>query len=174
MANFIDTTYFINEISLTVDEISNELEYDIVRFEPEILTKSLGYDLKKALVDAYAGSPAQKWIDLRNGKDYSHDGIYYNWRGMVNTNKESFIANYVFCQYLFYGSKFNSSFGIRQMNTENSTPVDHRAKSVSVYNKMIDWIYEMWNFINYSNDLVAETYPNFYPEKLEKENIFGI
>lgn len=173
MANIIDNTYFVRELSLPTDQIAAELTSYIDRFEPEILTKILGYDLKKAFVDALAGTPDQKWIDLRDGKEYQQDSVYRKWRGFKNTTKESLIANYVFYQYTIYGSEFNSTFGLKQVNSENSTFADYRRKQARVYNQMVDWISELDDFIQYSNS-ITETYPNYEPEVIRKVNIFNI
>lgn len=169
MANIIDPTYFVGRISLPIDEIRNELTGNILRLEPEILDKSLGYDLKKSFMDGLAQvSPAQKWLDLRDGTDYQIGGIYYNWMGFANVRKQSIIANYVFCDYLVNGAWFNSAFGIRQINSENSVPVNHRGKQMQVYNEMIDWIASLDKFITNANLLDETTYPNYDPETIKK------
>lgn len=168
MASIIDNTYFVGKIWLPIDEIGGELTGNIVRLEPEILTKVLGYSLKKAFVDALAETPASKWLDLKNGKDYQIDGIYYNWMGFANAQKQSIIANYVFNDYLSHGSKFNSSFGVRQLQGENSVPIDNLGKQAIVYNEMVSWINSLNNFIIRMNEIDSTTYPNFEPTEFKK------
>ena len=169
----INDTYFTGKIVLPVSDIQNELNGYILRLEPEILTKVLGYDLKKAFLDGLEDDPIlQKWTDLLEGKEYQVNGIYYNWRGFTNDLKESIISNYVFCYYLQHGSKFNSQFGLRQVNTENSQPADIRFKYTMIYNEMIDWIAELDQFIVAMNG-TGDIYPNYAPELIRKINPFG-
>lgn len=175
MANLIDTTYFINEISLPVDEISSELTSFITKYEKEILIKILGYDLYKAFTTALTGfDPAEKWGLLRDGCDYEISGITYNWPGLINTEKESLIAYYVFYQFSCNSSTFNSSIGGQIIKSENSVLTDNRRKQVFAYNKMVDMISQMNDFINYTNSENSATYPNYYPESIRKINIFNI
>jgi hypothetical protein len=171
----IDNTYFIREISLPTDQIGAELTSYIERFEPEILTKILGYDLYKQLTAGLANTyPEQKWLDLRDGCDYEQDEVYYHWRGLTNSTFESIIANYVFYYYTIYGSQFNSVFGLKQVLGENSTQADYRHKQMRVYNQMVDWISEMSDFIEWSNSVDSETYPNYNPSVIRKVNVFNI
>lgn len=169
MANIIDTSYFVGNISLPVDQLTGQLNNYILRFEPEILTKILGYDLKKQFVEALAGTPDQKWIDLRDGKDYQIDGIYYNWRGFLNTKKESIIANYVWFEFVTSENTYVSGAGIKQIVTENSQFANPRVIQLYNYNKMIDWIDEMKKFIEKN----ISDYTNYNPEFLLKINQFN-
>jgi hypothetical protein len=104
---------------------------------------------------------------LFEGKEYVVDSVYYNWRGVVNTQKDSFIADYIFCKFL-QNAWFNSTSGVKQIKSENSENVDNSGKIMQVYNGMIDKIREMWAFIDYQNSVNASTYPNFEPEDLTK------
>ena len=174
MANIIDTTYFIIDTELSVDEIQNELTSYIDRFEPEILTMILGYDLKKQFVDALAGTPAQKWLDLRDGKDFTVDGIYYNWKGMANTLKNSLIAKYVYYQYLVNTNSFTSNNGIKLVNSENAINTNPRQKQCLAYNSMVNDIKKMDYFINNQNSLDPSAYTNYNPITIERINIFNI
>jgi len=165
--------YFILDINLPIDEIP-ELDGWVSRFEREILTKALGFSLYYEYITSLSDvSPAQKWIDLRDGKVYTKDGINYQWRGMTNSNKESFISYYVFYKYISHGINSNS-LGVKMVNSENSTFTDKRYIQTYVYNKMIDFIAEMNEFILYSNSVDSSTYPNYYPECIRKVNLFNI
>lgn len=175
MANLIDTTYFIRELHLPTDEIGTELTSFIDRFEPEILQKRLSYDLYRAFkAGLLENQIAQKWIDLRDGKEYQSGGIYYKWRGLINSDKISLIANYVFYQFSIYGSTFNSSVGLQSIKSENSTIADYRDKQTLVYNQMINYIAELDAFITYSNSVDSTTYPNYDPTPIRRVNKFNI
>ena len=68
--SIIDTTYFVKDISLpNTDANENSIQGFIDLIEPVVLRDCLGEDLKNAFVAGLAEpSPAQKWIDLRDGK----------------------------------------------------------------------------------------------------------
>jgi hypothetical protein len=166
--SLIDTTYFINDIELSTDNLAVKLQQKINTCEPEILIKCLGFDMYRQFIAALAGTPEQKWLDLRDGKEFAIDGIYYNWRGLLNTEKESLIAYYVYYQFIKSPEYYQS--GLRQSNTENSIVVNPRPKQCDVYNKMVDWIEEMDLFI-YTN--IAD-YTTYNPTKINKINAFNI
>lgn len=174
MANIIDTTYFHTDLN-TASEINSFLTEYITKYEPIILKKTLSYDLYKAFLAGLAEDPIPaKWTNLRDGCEYANDGIYYKWIGLVNSTKQSLIANYVLYQFILTGFNNFQASGIWLANTENSKLIDLGAYQCKIYNEMVDWISEMNDFILYSNDLDSETYPNYYPETIEKINIFGI
>jgi len=169
MANLIDTTYFIRDLTLPIDQVSAELTTYINTYEPELMTKILGYELYDNFLAALAGTPGTEWTNLRDGCEYDIGSITYKWRGFVNTNKESIIANYVWYQFVCNSDFYQSGF--RKVNTDSSILVNPRPKQVKVYNQMVDWIYELEVFI--SNNLTS--YANYLPEvSLNKINAFNI
>lgn len=175
MANLIDTTYFKAIISVPLDENQNTITDFITLFEPEILKKALGYDLYKAFIAGLDEEPiASKWTNLRDGAEWTEDGQTYKWRGMLNSTYDSFIAYYVFYQYLIYNSTFNSSSGVASIASENSNKADHRSKQMLVYNRMVDLISEMDDYINYQNSIDSTTYPDYEPESIRKINVFNV
>lgn len=174
MANLIDNTYFIIDISLPVDEISAELTSYITRFEKEILISSLGYDLYNQFATALAGTPDQKWVDLRDGKTYVVDGITKKWDGFINTDKKSLIAYYVYFQYLRYSSSYMATSGVKVSNSENSINISPIIKQVDAYNSCVDMVNELDEFVLWSNDQDPATYANYEPALMEKINQFNI
>lgn len=176
MANLIDNTYFINEISLPVDEISSELTSYITRYEKEILIKILGYDLYKSFTDALDGYGvlADKWQYLRDGLEYLVSGVYYNWSGLINAEKESLISYYVFYQFSCHSSTYNSSVGGQIIKGENSIMIDNRRKQVYAYNRMVELIESLDAFIEYMNGEDSTNYPNYVTPVIRKINIFNV
>ena len=100
MANFIDKSYFRADIMLPKGEYDN-IETHIARFEKEVLTYLLGYELHTALV---AGAAVEPYKSLLNGKVYeiSQNGKTkkVKWNGLKNTDLSSLIGYYVYCEYL--------------------------------------------------------------------------
>jgi hypothetical protein len=153
---------------LPVDQIQYELELSINTGEPEILIKCLGFDLYKQFSTALSGTPDQKWLDLRDGKDYQVNSLSYRWRGFANANKQSIIANYVWFIFTLNSEYYQSGF--RKAETENSNLVNPRQRQCNVYNEMVNWLAELHHFI--TNNI--SDYPNYNPEKINKINIFNI
>lgn len=53
--------------------------------EVKWLKRLLGYQLYTEFAAAIAGTPAQKWIDLRDGAVYTgDDGVQYEYKGLVD------------------------------------------------------------------------------------------
>lgn len=60
----------------------------IEKIETDILKLILGYTLWKEFTDALdAGSPAQKWVDLRDGAEYEYGGKTYKYEGVKDFEK---------------------------------------------------------------------------------------
>jgi len=96
--SLIDSTYFTGEISIPLGT-NNTLSESITRHEADILRQLLGYDLAK-LVVAYANPGSdQRIIDIVEGKEYTVNGYTVKWNGLVNTEKVSLLAYYVYMQY---------------------------------------------------------------------------
>lgn len=167
-------SYFVIDINLPVDEIQTEIDGYIARFEREILIKTLGFDLYYNFIAALSGTPDQKWLDLRDGKIYVQDGVNKRWRGLINDEKESLIAYYVYYQFLKSNNQYASGNGVKLVNSENSVNQSPIQKQKDAYNRMVDLISEMDDFIQYSNSIDSTTYPNYEPEVIRKVNIFNI
>lgn len=180
MANLIDTSYFIAEISLPIDDIGNNLTEYITRFEPKILESCLGYDLYKDFLAGLEETVIQdKWKDLRDGVEYEVNGYTVKWPGLINTQKESLIAYYVYYQFAKLASTYNSGSGLKLSTSENSAIADYRHKQVYAYNKCLDMIGcqgetvytgSLYNFL-YENQA---NYENWIFTKLQKVNMFNI
>lgn len=132
--SLIDTTYFINEINLPTPYNSDDANLDdfITRFEPDVLDRALGYELSQ-LVQAYANPGSdQRIIDIVEGKEYT---ISYNgrdqsvkWKGLVNDDKRSLIAYYVYCYYMRDMITQTTFMGEMQAVGENATAASARGK----------------------------------------------
>jgi hypothetical protein len=157
-----DNTYYINDIQLPVDEIGAILNPLIIRFEPEIIEKCLGFSLKN---DFYAGLGivpiAQKWLDLRDGIVYQIDGISYQWIGFKNEAKKSIISYFIYVEYLAQKTKSIVGSGGKINQSENGQTVDTFVEQCRAFNRGIELMKQLDTFINYSNEQTPDTYPNY-------------
>ena len=167
--SIISTTDFILNEDLPTDELGSILTQYITEYETEILEKCLGYELAKDFQAALAGTPDQKWIDLRDGEEYEYNTYLEKYKGI-----KDIIVDYVYWNFSVQNQKYASSVGIKVVNTENSEIASPREKQVIAYNDMIDRKLTLDRFIDYQNEQTEDTYPNYNPETIEKGNVFNI
>lgn len=119
--SLIDTDYFVKDIAIPKDSESN-LTNDIAKYEPEVLTKAFGYELKK-LIDTDPASPA-RIKDLVEGKEYTvpfngRDQII-KWNGLINDENISLIAYWVYYWWQRNNATHTTSLGEGKSKLENS------------------------------------------------------
>lgn len=160
----IDTAYF--KADITIGDISNgnspvvgntvALSY-IPKYEKEYLIKALGYELYKAFTDGLLVDPvAQKWVDLRDGKDYTVGDRLYRWNGFINSDKVSPIAYYIYVQYMIAFATVATGTGTKVSTTQNATNITPAEKIGAADNKM--WLLnnDLWHFLNNNTDTYTE------------------
>ena len=170
----IDKTYFFGELILSGvqdTEGAAALQLVIDSREDELLNKLLGYELNKAYQAALllevgpTPGPAilleQRFLDLREGKEYTNgSGVLVKWPGLrftVGTMKKSLIANYVYWNYVRDNHTFTTGSGEKKSPLAiNALPT---AKLVRAWNEMVDWNYQLFDFLNF--------YPVIYPEYVD-------
>ena len=184
---FIDNTYFHTDISLPLDSdlVDIQLTEFITKYEKEILIKILGYDLYSKFMEGLAVLPIenieQKWIDLRDGSNFSYDGILYNWEGFQNPQKESLLAHAIYAKFIGNIETYITSSGAYQSIKDNSVKASSLPKIVKAYNNYISKVgsfsdknrNNLYNFINVNNAL-SNDYETIQYKNLEYTNEFGI
>ena len=174
MANLIDYTYFINEISLPVKStpaLNGAITDSITLYEEEVLRLLLGYKEWKSMKAAYDASVATvpvvlpvKWANFINGAEFEFElngvTVMDKWIGLKNTSKKSLIANYVYFFHRRNNVSQNNGVGETVSMTENSKVISPTAKLHDAWNKMID-MYGESNY--YGTDNTAYTHYNVKP-----------
>ena len=104
-------------------------------------------------------APLQKWVDLRDGKDYNYQGRYYSWKGLLDaTTKQSCIADYVYFYYM--RDKISQAVGYggeASGKGENSNSHSATVRLANTYNRMVQTTYELWQFLQ-ANSEIYSTY----------------
>jgi hypothetical protein len=162
----IDRTYFIGEINIPNTNqlaVQENLDFLISKREPEILIQLFGYEMYKAFVAGLQEDPVpHRWIDLRDGADFTYNGELRHWMGLIAKSdepKESLIANYVYYWFMRKEATQTSGVGETVTKTENSVRVSPIAKQVQAWNEMVEWIYDMWNFLQANSAIYSEWKP---------------
>ena len=156
MSIIAPTIFNKTELKLPIDNIDDIQDY-IDEHEPIILKKVLGYALYKEFIAALAGAPAQKWLDLRDGDEYTDTSDdLQDYEGI-----QQIIADYVFFEIVSNIQSYTTDSGVFGGATENSERSNPRYKQVFAYNDMVDRLFYMNGFINAANDATTDTYENF-------------
>lgn len=164
MATLIDSTYFHTNLLIAQSDqtsVSTALQLFIDRYEKEYLLKLMNYNFKK-LYDAGVTASTQKYIDIRDGKEYTNRyGATDKWRGLKEASpKRSPIANYVY--YWWARNEVTTSTGSGEVkaNQQNSRSMASVNKQMSAWNEMVEWNKEFWAFM-YANQ---DVYPEFFED----------
>ena len=133
--SIIDTSYFVKDISIPVGSLSN-LTNEIVKYEPEVLTMLLGYELYKLTLS----EASQRMTDLLTGKEYT---VSYNgrdqlikWNGFSNTELISLIAYYTYYCWQRNNQTHTSKTGENKPNQENSMIASGGIKAAAAWSRM--------------------------------------
>jgi len=138
--SLIDNDYFVGDISLpNLDELPNSFQDTLDRYEEEVLRKLLGNTLYNEFIAELAGSPAQKWLDLRDGADFTFEfeghTITEHWNGLQNAELISLISYYTYYQFRYENLSTTTSINDVQGIAENSTKVNDTRKMVYAWNR---------------------------------------
>lgn len=146
MAQLIDNTYFFGEISLPESVIDGDfatIDDYIERYEKQALIDLLGYTLYKDLkaeIDAEAGY-STRWDRLVNGHEYevSYNGDTHlvKWEGLVNDEKRSLLAYYIYFYFVRYNITHTTGFGEMMQQSENAQRISPSQKMVNAWNEYI-------------------------------------
>ena len=142
MANLIDDTYFIGDITIpnvNSSDVNDTLDHDITIYEKEILIKLLGYPLYKLMTTTPTLSPFKELIE---GEEFSFeldgDTIDVKWEGLQNNNKISLISYFVYYKHREKTNKLSTGIGELLSNSENGIRMSPVQKLVNAWNRMLE------------------------------------
>jgi hypothetical protein len=181
MANLIDTTYFVYDCDLPTGSAYSDVTNFITRYEKEILTDLLGYELYTLV--AASTELSGRLYDLINGKEYTKQ---YNgrdqkvkWNGLKNTDKISLIAYYVYYRYQLAKATLPGGSGELKPKVENGVNAELANKVMDAWHRMRElYGYEgqdilapsAYNFLT----KYATTYPEWVFTEIGKVNGFDL
>lgn len=158
----ITPSYFIGDNDIpnnTYAEVQSSVEWLIGNREPEYLKYILGPELYELFkVGIAAGSPAQIWLDIRDGKTYtSIDGRDKSWQGLVNaTTFNSPIADY--CYYWWLRANVSATTGVGEVENTvmNASMTNSRRKQAEAWNRMVEKNYYLFDFLRSNQEVYPE------------------
>jgi hypothetical protein len=173
-------------LTIRTDQVP-DFDAFILKRQDEVLKKLFGiklYNAFKTGLDAIL--PEQRWLDLRDGKEYTVYSYEYKWNGMADM-----LTPYIFQEWL--SAKATSVVnigGVAQANSENVVTVNHSHKistaSLDYKNKSEGEIYWFDNCLFgylyfsdgvYDADVIPEyiqQYLLMYWQRVSVKNAFGI
>lgn len=181
--SLIDDTYFSIDVVIPSNDDS-EIQAYIDRYEPEILKSLLGYELYKLVAAYNVLTSPQRIKDLVEGKEYEYNGMTIKWNGLINTEKISLIAYYVYYKWLEVNGTQVGSVGLTVPMQENSQPISHIADQARVWNEMLKYYGKLPSYFHIEQPYYESAYlfltehEDDYPEwefnELDLKNRFGI
>lgn len=191
MANLIDSTYFIGEISLPGSVLTGDyadITPYIVKYEREALIELLGYTLYKELkAEIDEASYTTKWDRLVNGHEYEIDYLgdthLVKWNGLLNSELVSLLAYYIYYKYVSFHATHTSGIGEILAMTENGSKTSPSKKMVNAWNRFVDLrgkpsdakiMPTCYNFLDNFEDDEADGYDKLLFTVLPYTNTFGI
>ena len=137
----IDIDYFKGALqipNLGKDSTAFQSNYMAI-YEKEVLVKLLGNTLYQEMIANYVSGTPSIWVDLVEGKtyevEYNSETYQVKWNGLINDEKISLIAYYVYFNYIQQNYQQATGLGIVQSNTENGTIVSPNQKLVWANNE---------------------------------------
>lgn len=119
--------------------LASDLDFIIVKYERPLLIGAIGgkryLELESAMEDLENAD--EKWKNLVNGTNYEKDGLTFIWDGLRGDNKDSFVANYVYCHYLRFDEIQYSSTGMTILGVKNGDNASFLPKYVSSWNSFL-------------------------------------
>lgn len=176
--SLIDSTYFVRDINLPAGSY-NDITASITRYERDILIQILGYDLYKLVAAYNVNTSPQRIKDIVEGKEYLEGDYYVKWNGLVNSEKVSLLAYYVYIQYVKDHAVDFQNVGAIAANLENGVNVGPGLLIQRASVKLRELVGYSGNDIyapSLYNFLIAyeSTYPEWLFSEVKFENYFGL
>jgi len=132
LTDFLERPYRISPVH---QDESTDLEAFIQAKEAELLRDILGTTLYNAYVAGIAaGPPAQKWVDLRDGKDYTYANITYRFHGL-----DTLLIPAIFALWVKENADvFTVSGTVRNTPNQNATAVSPARRISEAWGRFLD------------------------------------
>lgn len=160
MANITSTDMFVGTINIPLASESDTeaLTVFIDKYEPQILSEVLGYQLATDVKDAFdAGAVTGVYYDLFNGKEFTDKhGRLNKWPGFLTVGYSP-IAFYIYCKWLADAQTYTTMSGEASTNATNAVKASPNMKLADAWNEMVDWLVLMDDFLVQN----ADDYPDY-------------
>lgn len=130
----------------------------IEQYEFQLLTTLFGYDMAVLVQDEIDNSTGNTpYTEIVNGVQYTDNaGVVRNWRGFVNSEKVSPLANYFYCEYLRFKEVNTSGIGEMRLAAENARLADGSVKLTRAWNDMVAQLWLLDGYLQSIKDTPDE------------------
>ena len=151
---------FIYDIALPQTDqnigLGEELKNYTTVLEPKFLTAVLGYSMYKDLVTHSLDGSGQ-WYDFINGNEFVDDlGLTTLWNGFKTIGSNP-IAYFIYFEWVREHQTTLTSLGTSQAAMQNSQLVSPNDKLVGAWNKMVELLWVMDDYLQKNSSL----FPNY-------------
>ena len=177
--SLIDQTYFNGTIAIPAIKYE-PIQGIIDRYETQLIIDLFGYELAKLVKDYDPLTSEQRIIDIVQGKEFTTRGGYLQkWNGLINLQKESVIAYWVFYKWAYERETIPTRSAAIKPTPENSENASFESKAFAAYNHMLDfygyrgqcdYAPSCFNFMYANQDL----YPEWKFQEKRPINLLGI
>lgn len=180
----IDSTYFINDISLPGNALSGareDISQYLDKYQKQVLISLLGYPLWKLVQAEIDAEVYTNYNGLVNGEEYDVEYLgettTVKWNGLKNSDLVSLIAYYVYYFYMKDHVTHTTGIGESVSEKENAVSISPVRKMVDAWNHFCD----LYGSIN-DCDIVPSAYNYLYEKdydgwlftSLDKQNVFSL
>ena len=176
---FIAKTDFVN-VPYKIPNQNEETSLDayLESKERQLLYDLLGYEFAQALIDVFEGSgtPDQKWIDLRDGAEYTYNNKTYKWFGLNNL-----LIPAVYAEWL--GDTFDkaTNIGIGLNQKENFTvisPATRIGRAWNIYSETCgshSWQYNsLFGYLEANSADFTGLWDGYFAQYPGQRNVFDL
>jgi hypothetical protein len=174
--SLIDKTYFVKDINIP-DSDYNDLTAYIARYEKEIILKVFGYELGTLVLAYEAGVSDQRILDIVEGKAYTVNGYNVKWNGLINDDKVSLIAYFVFFKWVKNRSTLTGNVSELKLQSENATNAANIQRTTNAWTQLTiltqDMSYPYASLYAFMTEKEAD-YPEWEFSPIESINGFDL
>lgn len=173
----LDETYFVGELSIAQLNDPSVLEnFEVLnkKYQRKFLRSVFGIEMARLIeedLDKEEEDQEERFQKIINGDFFMDNDNSIEWIGLVNEEKLSPLANYVFYYIAQEGETYQAQFGESAGVSENSKRVSVDDRLVAVWNEMVEYLEPLYCYL--------EEYKDLYPEfrklvKFEIINTFNL
>lgn len=134
----LDSSYFINDIQIAGSDTTYILSA-APKYIKKLLKGCLGYALSELVLNYNSDTSEQRIKDIVEGCVYSEivngKSVQMKWLGLLNSDKQTPLAYFVFANYLNDNSAPKVGVGVAVSQAENSTVIDSSLKIMNTWNE---------------------------------------
>lgn len=166
MSIITDTSFFSQDKKVPETDVNKPygeyLKDRIAALEPSILVDVLGYEMYQDF-NANTEASSGLWYDFINGKEFTDKLSRENFWPGFRDSQWSFVSYFVYYNVLREKQHSVTTLGITQAAHENASPANPNELLSSTWNKMVDILWIMDDFLRQNKSVYTKYIGLQYP-----------